>query len=143
MPTPRYVLDTNLLVHHVRDDATWDRIREDYQLLLIEPKPIISIATTAELKSLSKQFHWGRAKLDKMDFLLGYLDEIPIDDHKLVDHYATIDAHTQNRGEKMGKNDLWIAATAVLADATLLTTDTDFDQLHPHFLNVERIEPVR
>ena len=142
MQTPRYLLDTNILVHHVRGDATWDGIRDEYQLLLIEPKPIISIVTTAELKSLSKQFRWGPAKLDKMDFLLGYLDEIPIDGPELVDRYATIDAHTQERGQKMGKNDLWIAATAVLADATLLTTDADFDRLHPDFLTVERIAPA-
>jgi tRNA(fMet)-specific endonuclease VapC len=131
------LLDTNILVHYVRGDATWDGIRDECQLLLIDPKPLISIVTVAELKLLSMQFHWGSAKLDRMEFLLGYLDEIPIDSRKLVDYYALFDSHLRDRGQKMGKNDLWIAATASLADARLLTTDHDFDRLDPDFLALE------
>jgi tRNA(fMet)-specific endonuclease VapC len=36
----------------------------------------------------------------------------------------------------MGKNDLWIAATAFLFGLTLVTTDHDFDHLHPDFIEV-------
>lgn len=39
----------------------------------------------------------------------------------------------------MGKNDLWIAATARLADGILLTTDRDFDHLGSSGIKVERI----
>jgi len=35
----------------------------------------------------------------------------------------------------MGKNDLWIAATAHVTGATLLTADADFDHLNGAFLN--------
>jgi hypothetical protein len=31
----------------------------------------------------------------------------------------------------MGKNDLWIASAAKATGATLMTTDKDFDHLHP------------
>jgi tRNA(fMet)-specific endonuclease VapC len=40
----------------------------------------------------------------------------------------------------MGKNDLWIAATARAASATLITTDTDFDHLHPVLVKRELID---
>ena len=60
----------------------------------------------------------------------------------LVDHYAEIDAHLQLRGHKMGKNDLWIAATTVSLGATLLTTDRDFDELDPLFLKRDWVSPV-
>jgi predicted nucleic acid-binding protein len=40
---------------------------------------------------------------------------------------------------KMGKNDLWIAATASLLNASLITTDADFDHLNDVFLNVIKI----
>ncbi len=50
--------------------------------------------------------------------------------------------HFQRRGRKMGKNDLWIAATAIFADARLLTTDRDFDGLDPLFLNRDWIAAV-
>ena len=77
-----------------------------------------------------------------MEFLLGYLESIFIDSREIVDVYSTIDSNLQRRGQVMGKNDLWIAATAIVHDATLLTTDADFDRLHPHFLTVERISPA-
>jgi predicted nucleic acid-binding protein len=41
----------------------------------------------------------------------------------------------------MGKNDLWIAATASLIGATLLTADKDFSHLQGVFLDVEVIDP--
>ena len=41
----------------------------------------------------------------------------------------------------MGKNDLWIAATAFVTKATLLTTDKDFDHMHPAFLQRDWINP--
>ncbi len=41
----------------------------------------------------------------------------------------------------MGKNDLWIAATASVMQARLLTTDKDFDKLVPQFLARDWIDP--
>lgn len=40
----------------------------------------------------------------------------------------------------MGKNDLWIAATASVTHATLLTTDQDFRHLHKKYLQVAEID---
>ncbi len=42
----------------------------------------------------------------------------------------------------MGKNDLWIAATANATGALLLTTDKDFDHLDGAFLNRVWIDPT-
>lgn len=39
----------------------------------------------------------------------------------------------------MGKNDLWIAATAYAINAKLVTTDKDFDHLNNSFLEIDRI----
>ncbi len=140
MATPLYLLDTNIMVHYVRGDAVWAMIREEYQLFIVEPTPIISIVTAGELRSLALQFKWGNAKLDRMEFALGYFDEMPIESRKLVDAYSKTDAYTQSIGQTMGKNDLWIAATAVIFDARLLTTDRDFDRLDPLFLTRDWIE---
>ncbi len=142
MASPLYLLDTNILVHSVRHDATWGRIRDEYQLLLIDPTPIISIVTAGELRSLALQFRWGPVKLDRMEFALGYFDVVPVEDPALVDNYAGIDAHFQLHGHNMGKNDLWIAATVVRFDAHLLTTDRDYDPLDPLFLTRDWIAPA-
>ena len=141
MPTPLYLIDTNVLIHYVRSDEVWDRITADRAILVIEPTPLISIVTSGELRSIAIQNEWGRVKLDRMEFLLGYLDEIPIDTRDMVDAYAMIDSYLMAIGRSMGKNDLWIAATAHLAGAELLTTDLDFDPLHDSFLTRIWIDP--
>jgi predicted nucleic acid-binding protein len=43
------------------------------------------------------------------------------------------------RARNMGKNDLWIAATTHLLNATLVTTDHDFDHLDPSFIQLHKI----
>jgi len=40
----------------------------------------------------------------------------------------------------MGKNDLWIAATAFISKSTLLTADKDFLHLQGSFINVVLVE---
>ena len=60
----------------------------------------------------------------------------------VMDRYADIDAFSEKKGRRMGNNDAWIAATTAAADAYLLTTDRDFDHLHPAFLKLELIDPV-
>jgi predicted nucleic acid-binding protein len=54
MPT-LYLLDTNILVHLIRGDATGQEIRTRYGLLMQEERPILSIATSAEIHSLALQ----------------------------------------------------------------------------------------
>ncbi len=42
----------------------------------------------------------------------------------------------------LSKNDLWIAATAKAMGLTLLTTDRDFDPLHPTLITRTWIDPA-
>lgn len=137
-----YILDTNILVHFVRADDVWTRIRQQYRLLTLEPKPLISVVTAAELRSLALLHEWGIRKLDQMEFALGYFEEVFIDSRTLVDAYASIDAHFQGQGRAFGKNDLWIAATAHVTGARLLTTDRDFDAMDRLFITRDWIDPA-
>lgn len=71
-------------------------------------------------------------------------------DNELLMAYATIDAYCQgkipspngqllnNSSRNMGKNDLWIAATAYAINALLLTTDGDYDHLDKSFINLKK-----
>ena len=74
---------------------------------------------------------------------------IDINAENILNRYAEIDAFSQGRldgkisnftARNMGKNDLWIAATASVLNATLLTTDNDFSHLHNEFLQVAKID---
>lgn len=140
------VLDTNALIHVLTNSATGQAIAK----LLGEGGAfvMISIVTKAELVSIATQRNWGSRKQKELDKLLDELLTIPIDNEELVSAYAEIDAFSQGKlpGRKlgtsarnMGKNDLWIAATAYLAKAKLLTWDHDFQHLHGHYIQVEHI----
>ncbi len=138
-PGTLYLLDTNILVHAVRSDAVWDRLRETHNLLAVEPTPLISVVTVGELRSLAYQRDWSVAKREQMAFLLGYFKKVTIDDPTIYETYAVIDANLRRMGRKLGKNDLWIAATTNVFAATLITTDSDFDPIQPTFIRRERI----
>lgn len=77
-----------------------------------------------------------------MEFCLGFFQRQTIDDDEILRMYATIDAYCESVGQTMGKNDLWIAATAAILGATIITTDHDFDKLAPRFLSREWIDPT-
>ena len=66
-----------------------------------------------------------------------------INTEDILERYAEIDAFSQGKlGKKetvfssrnMGKNDLWIAATASVYNIELLTTDNDFKHLEGRYL---------
>jgi tRNA(fMet)-specific endonuclease VapC len=139
-PQP-YLLDTSILVRFVRGDAVWARIQSRYQLLATDPRPMISVVTAGELRSLAYQRHWSAAKRSQMEFGLGYFKVVTIHDPAIIEAYAVIDSHFTLKGHPFGKNDLWIAATAQVMGARLLTTDRDFDAMDPLFLSRDWIDP--
>lgn len=134
-----YLLDTNILVHLIRGDATGQEIRRRYAFLMQEERPLLSIVTSAEIHSLALQWAWGEGQCEQMRFFLSAFRILPIQTPVLVEAFSTLDAWSRQSGRKMGKNDLWIAATGVLEGATLLTTDNDFDHLSGTFLTVEKL----
>ena len=99
------------------------------QLSRISPAPIISIVSEAELRVLAEQNGWGPFKMRMLEQLMDYLTVIPIPYRGSLNAYVEIDTYSRNHGVTMGKNDLWIAATARAEGATILTTDQDFDHL--------------
>ena len=140
-PPILYLLDTNVLVHFVRANRLWAWIRGQYNLLATDSRPLISVVTAGELRSLALQYGWGQAKLDQMEFCLGYFKTVTIHDPSIIERYAAIDSHFQSCGHIMGKNDLWIAATTAATGSRLLTTDRDFDPLTPDFIARDWIHP--
>jgi tRNA(fMet)-specific endonuclease VapC len=72
---------------------------------------------------------------------LGFFKTLTIHEPDVIRAYAAIDAYCEEIGQPLGKNDLWIAATAAVTGARLLTTDRDFDRLVPRFLARDWINP--
>lgn len=134
-----YLFDTNILVHLVRNDVTGQYVSSKYKPFMRALKPFICTVSEGELHSLALQWAWGKHKLDQMQFLLGYFRHASIERPDVMQAYATLDACSHAQGNKMGKNDLWIAATAYISGAQIVTTDTDFDHLDTRFVFVDRV----
>ena len=119
------IYDTNLLVGHIRERS------------LPPVQTIIPIVVVGELEAFSLKADWGAQKINFMRYLI---DRYPIADVEfdIIPVYAQLDAFSQGKlktaplkssARNMGKNDLWIAATALYLDMELHTTDNDFDHL--------------
>ena len=136
------ILDSNILLHYVRQSTLAEVIEARYTLLTAEPIPILSIVTEGEMRALALQLAWGARRRQLLDDLLDYFTIIPLPFSRVVAVYAEIDDYSRRSGATMGKNDLWIAATASVTGTRLLTTDKDFDHLHGVYLERDWIDPT-
>ena len=137
------LLDTNVLIHLVRDSAVGRRILADYALRDRRQRPLISIITVGEMLALSMKLRWGDNKRAALRGLFGNLVVVHPSQGGVVERYAEIDhfcEHVMKPARKMGQNDMWIAATASVLGAHLLTTDSDFHHLDKQFIKLVHID---
>lgn len=137
LETRLYIIDTNILVHYARRDTTQQRIEAEFGLMTTAEIPLISYVTEAEVRAMARRLGWGASRINQLGFILTLLRRVPIENSAILDAYVEIDFYSHGAGRDMGKNDLWIAATAYATGAALITTDRDFDHLHGVF--IERI----
>jgi tRNA(fMet)-specific endonuclease VapC len=143
-----YLLDTNIVLIYLRDEHTRGIIERDYDPFSPTNNPVISVVTVGEIKSIALRNQWGKRKKELLDDILHDLIIADIRSEDVIDMYAEIDAFSQGKipgkplnmtARNMGKNDLWIAATACVTQSRLLTTDKDFDHLADTYIEVIRI----
>ena len=141
-----FLLDTNILVGYIRAANYAAYIEKKFQLFNPENISVISVVSIGEIKSLAYQFGWREKKITAMQELIKRIPVINIDLEQIPNAFAEIDAFSQGkhatknfidgmRARNMGKNDLWIAATANVIKANLLSTDKHFEHLNGTFLN--------
>lgn len=126
---PLYLLDTNVLLALLRAGTLGEYIDATYQPRQAKFRPLVSVVSVGEILSLARQFGWGAKKVADISKLLDNLVVEDINFPEILAAYAEIDHASRVGGRKMGKNDVWIAATARVTGATLLKTDPDFDHL--------------
>jgi len=145
-----YLIDNNVLVHFVRMSPIYDKIDRQYDLFSPQNLTNISEVSIGEVQSLAKRNRWGGRKLERLELILEKALPIFISTEGIHEAYADIDAYSQSKhptlslpqgmtARNMGKNDVWIAATAYVLRATLVTTDKDFDHLQ-RFFGLEWVE---
>lgn len=145
----KYILDTNIILLYLRNKETKKYIENKYQLFKLPNIPIISIVAVGEIKSLAIRNKWGIKRIQALIYFLNELVVTDINSEDVVNRYAEIDAYSQGKltgkplnksSRNMGKNDLWIAATASVSKSILMTTDSDFDHLHNVYIELSKIK---
>lgn len=136
-----YLLDTNILVALIRGKRLGERIDTRFKLRSGLSRCIISIVTVGECLALAKKLSWGAKKVHNLKKLLDEVPWVDINRTDILDSYAEIEDASRKLGRVMGKNDVWIAATARVTSSTLLTTDKDFDHLDGVLINRLWIDP--
>jgi tRNA(fMet)-specific endonuclease VapC len=140
-----YVLDTNVLLALIRGNALGTEIDNAYGLRGSLQRHIVSIVSQAEMLVLAERNEWGDPKRDALRVMFEHLVVLPIDGQALVEAYVRISAVDRSWPEgtrNMGKNDLWIASTALHTGLPLLTTDPDFRFLNNNPIQVFWIDPA-
>jgi tRNA(fMet)-specific endonuclease VapC len=146
-----FLFDTNILLFYIRENAAASMIDATYNPFGGGNTPILSVVSVGEIKSIALRSEWGKAKLNKLKELMSLFVITDINSDDVLDIYAEIDTFSQgnlkNRPLKMtarnmGKNDLWITATAAAAvtSAILLTSDNDFDHLNSQYFDIIKIK---
>lgn len=146
-----YILDTGVLVGYIRGADYAKYIELEYSIAEPPNMAVISVVTVGEILSLASQFGWGQRNRNIMQTLLSDFPIVQINDQRIIEQYADIDAFSQGKhpsiklpqgitARNMGKNDVWIAATGSVLQATLLTIDAGFSHLDKQFLPVIYID---
>jgi predicted nucleic acid-binding protein len=148
-----FILDTNLLMAYFKaDDRLLKKVNEENRLDEEDAFIMISAVTKGEILSIALQNGWGARKTIALNKLLNQFVIIDIagDNDELLNAYAETDAYSLKRhptrilpggAKPMGKNDMWIAATAFATNATLLTADGKFMHLDKEFISIKFYHP--
>lgn len=139
------LLDTNIVLELVRNKNLGTRISSQFSLADTIHRPLISIVTVGEIWVLADQFGFGEVKRDFLQKVLSTLVILDINQDSVVQAYVEVNRASRNApggARTLSNNDLWIAATAIAAEAAIVTTDQDFLFLHPEPCRVHYVNPV-
>lgn len=142
----KFVLDTNILLHYVRQSALAQEVEDNLNLLSRDAIPMIASVSIGEMEGFVQRQQWGQAKVNRLKKLVEKIAVIDIAaaDDQLMNAYATLWNYSKNalpdyklgKSIGIGQNDVWIAALAHTAKAALVTTDGDFDHLNGKWITV-------
>lgn len=134
--------------------APWaENAYHDYKL----GDPNIGVFTSAicqgELLGLAEKNLWGDKRYTELKRLLKIMTILWINNLDILVAYSKINAWTHKKKDysdqnirplkiavPMNQNDMWIAATAHVIQATLLTADKDFVHLHNIWDDIQYIQ---
>ena len=97
---------------------------------------------------LARRNNWGSKRLKIVEKMYDQLVVVDINSQDILDACIDVDLFSDGKhpgktlslsSRNMGKNDLWIAATAIVTNSALNTADRDFEHLDGEFFQVHLI----
>jgi tRNA(fMet)-specific endonuclease VapC len=116
---PRYLLDTNICIY-IRQKRPEEVLRRFRKLRPREAA--LSVITYGELFYGATRSEQRLAALNRLRELILLLPALPLPE-AAAEAYGTIRAELEFKGERIGNNDLWIAAHALSAGLVLITNN--------------------
>jgi tRNA(fMet)-specific endonuclease VapC len=116
---PLYLLDTNICIYirQKRPEAVLRRFRR-----LRPGEAVLSVITYGELLYGAAKSKQRTIALERLHELVNLLPALPLP-AAAAEAYGTLRAELESKGQMIGNNDLWIAAHAVAAGLTLVTSN--------------------
>jgi tRNA(fMet)-specific endonuclease VapC len=139
-----YCLDTNIILVLLRGKELGRSIDQTFGLSSAPYLHTVSIVTHGELRVLCDRNGWEGARRLALDKALREFVTVDIAGSEIVEAYRRIEeanAAIPMGHQNMGKNDVWIAATAMVTALPVLTTDKDFNHLNGNLLDVHYFDP--
>jgi predicted nucleic acid-binding protein len=139
-----YLLDTNVLLALIRGNELGRYIRQTYTIDDPTNRSVISVVSHGEVWAIAQRNGWGEKKKEALRKMLENVVTIDLNSELIIAAYVEVDAanHAVPGGARqLANNDMWIAASAKAAGAILLTTDQDFQHLHPTVITIQYIDP--
>lgn len=116
MAKVRYLLDTNVVSHMVRQPAS----TMAHRIAALSPDSFaVSVIVTAELQ-YGAQRRGSRKLTEQLEKVLSAIPTLPLEP-PADRHYGAIRSELEQTGQSIGRNDLLIAAHARALGATLIT----------------------
>ena len=114
----RYLLDTNILIAALKGEPC---VRQRLETLPLSDL-LLSTIVLGELEFGAEKSTWADRNRQRLAELTRRLPLIGLE-ASTARHYARIRMQLERMGTPIGANDLWIAAQALTADATLVTNN--------------------
>jgi tRNA(fMet)-specific endonuclease VapC len=122
-----YLLDTSVVLHATRQASkVSEAIDAQFFLRAARFRPAICEVSIGELYAFTRSQGWGERRKTLLQEQIDNTLVIPISYPGIHVRWAEMSSALRAKGETVGQNDIWIAATASVAGFTLLTTDKDF-----------------
>lgn len=116
------LVDTNVIIRVLKGQTELFSLFDDMEKLFVSSISIGELMYGAELskkKDFNRELYFDFCNQMKIIYV----------DSDIAKSYGKIKAQLKKKGRPIPENDIWIAATAITAGLSLVTADTDFENI--------------